>query len=52
MENINHIVIGPLDVERCLREAPERLERIKKFQKQMEDQQKISHEVLSLEFTI
>jgi hypothetical protein len=46
------IKLGPLDVDRCLRESPQRLERAKQVQKQMQDQQKVSQEILTLEFTV
>lgn len=46
------IMMEPLDVERCLREAAQRLERAKRVQKQMQDQQKVSQEILTLEFSV
>lgn len=38
--------------ERAIREAPERLKRIEKFQKKMDEQQKVSWKLLMMEFTI
>ena len=46
------IMMEPLDVERCLREASQRLERAKRVHKQMQDQQKVSQEILTLEFSV
>jgi hypothetical protein len=46
------IRMEPLNVERCLREASQRLERAKRVQKQMQDQQKVSQEILTLEFSV
>lgn len=41
-----------VNVRECLKQAPERLERINNFQRKMDNQVRISKEIMALDFSI